>query len=150
MRKTAITDNAAMGKIVVTLTLTNWADTVLAERGFIPEEEVRDCVLDDAVVGTGATRLCLPANVIQQLGLKLVGTIGIQTATGAETARVYAGLILNIEGREGRYDCVELPAGSTPLLGLIPLEDLGLDPDLQTQRLRHLPDKGKESYMLVL
>jgi len=57
---------------------------------------------------------------------------------------------LTVEGREGRYDCVELPAGQTTLLGLIPLEDLGLEPDLQIQRLRHLPTQGKETYMTVL
>ena len=48
------------------------------------------------------------------------------------------------------YDCVELPTGQTPLLGLIPLEDLGLDPDLQNQKLRHLPMRGKETYVTVL
>ncbi len=64
---------------------------------------------------------------------------------------VYEGLKLAVEGREGRYVCVvELPAGQTPLLGLIPLEDLGLEPDLQNQRLRHLPVTGKETYMTVL
>lgn len=63
---------------------------------------------------------------------------------------MYEGLKLTVEGREGRYDCVELPAGQIPLLGLIPLEDLGLEPDLQNQRLRHLPTQGKETYMTVL
>lgn len=33
-----------MGKVIVTLTLTNWVDKVLAERGFIPEEDIRSCV----------------------------------------------------------------------------------------------------------
>ncbi|MEM9949015.1 MAG: aspartyl protease, partial [Cyanobacteria bacterium P01_D01_bin.36] len=64
--------------------------------------------------------------------------------------KLYEGLKLTVEGREGRYDCVELPVGQTPLLGLIPLEDLGLDPDLQNQKLRHLPTHGKDTYHLVL
>lgn len=80
----------------------------------------------------------------------LSATIEAQTATGTETVSVYEGLELNVEGREGRYDCVELPIGQTPLLGLIPLEDLGLDPDLQKQRLRHLPTSGKDTYLLML
>ena len=99
---------------------------------------------------TGATRLCLPADVIEKLGLKQAATIDIQTATGTQTARAFKELILEVEGREGRYDCVELPAGQTPLLGLIPLEDLGLAPDLQNQRLKHLPTKDKETYLTVL
>ncbi|MFG6104105.1 aspartyl protease family protein [Leptothoe sp. EHU-05/26/07-4] len=139
-----------MGKVAVTLNLINWVDQVLAERGFIPAAQVRSITVDNALVDTGATRLCLPTEVIQKLGLKLTGTIGAQTATGPQTVNVYEGLKLTVEGREGRYDCVELPAGQTPLLGLIPLEDLGLEPDLQNQRLRHLPVTGKETYMTVL
>lgn len=141
--------NTAMGRIIVTLTLTNMIDKDLAERGFIEASEVRSCQLE-ALVDTGATRLCLPANIIQHLGLKLAGTIDAQTAMGPETLNVYKGVELTVEGREGRYDCVELPTDQMPLLGLIPLEDLGLDPDLQNQRLRHLPMRGKETYVTVL
>jgi len=42
------------------------------------------------------------------------------------------------------------PAGRMPLLRLIPLENLGLDPGLQNQRLKHWPMKGKETYLTVL
>lgn len=139
-----------MGKIVVTLTLTNWADRVLSERGFITADEVRTCQVDNALVDTGATRLCLPADIIQKLGLKQTGTIDAQTAMGLQSVNVYKGLELIVEGREGIYNCVELPAGQTPLLGLIPLEDLGLNPDLQAQKLIHLPTTGKETYMTIL
>ena len=139
-----------MGKVIVTLELTNWADEVLAERGFIPPTEVRSHRVENALVDTGASRLCLPADIIKNLGLKQTATIEAQTATGLQTLRLYEGLKLNVEGREGRYDCVELPVGQIPLLGLIPLEDLGLDPDLQNQKLRHLPTHGKDTYHLVL
>ncbi len=139
-----------MGKIIVTLTLTNWADRILSERGFIPADDVRSFSVDNALVDTGATRLCLPADLIAKLGLKQTGTIDAQTAMGPQTVNVYKGLELNVEGREGIYNCVELPTGQTSLLGLIPLEDLGLDPDLQNQRLRHLPTRGKETYMTIL
>ena len=108
-------------------------DQVLAERGFIAIDQVRSITVNNALVDTGATRLCLPTDAIQQLGLKLTATIDAQTATGPQTVNVYEGLKLTVEGREGRYDCVELPAGQIPLLGLIPLEDLGLEPDLQNQ-----------------
>lgn len=150
MMDSETTFNDTIGKVIVTLNLTNWIDQVLAERGFIPAKQVRSLTVDNALVDTGATRLCLPADFIQQLGLKLTATIDAQTATGPQTVNVYEGLKLTVEGREGRYDCVELPAGQAPLLGLIPLEDLGLEPDLQNQRLRHLPVKGKETYMTVL
>lgn len=142
--------STSMGKVIVTLALTNWADEVLADRNFILASEVRSCTINDAVVDTGASRLCLPEDVVRQLGLKQTATIEARTAVGLQTLKVYEGLKLTVEGREGRYDCVELPAGQTPLLGLIPLEDLGLEPDLQNQHLRHLPSQGKDSYHLVL
>lgn len=146
----AKTEQNEMGKVIVTLTLTNWADEVLADRGFISSAEVRSRQVENALVDTGASRLCLPADIIEQLGLKQTATIEAQTAMGLETLKLYEGLKLTVEGREGRYDCVELPVGQTPLLGLIPLEDLGLDPDLQNQKLRHLPTHGKDTYHLVL
>ena len=146
----ATVSKATMGKIVVKLTLTNEYDAYLAEKGFIKPEEVRSCVVEDALVDTGAKRLCLPADVIERLGLKQTATIDANTAVGIQTLRMFKGLQLNIEGREGRYDCVELPVGQTPLLGLIPLEDLGLDPDLQNQKLKHLPMHGKDTYLTVL
>lgn len=57
-----------MGQVIVTLTVTNRIDQVLAEQGFIPVE-VRSCTLTNVLVDTGATLLCLPAAIISQLGL---------------------------------------------------------------------------------
>ena len=37
----ATVSDTKMGKIAVTLTLTNWADRILSDRGFIQEEEIR-------------------------------------------------------------------------------------------------------------
>ncbi len=98
---------------------------------------------------TGATRLCLPADIIAQLGLTLVGEIQGNTAIGSRQFRQFKNVGLAVAGREGRYDCVELPAGEAPLLGLIPLEDLGLEPDLKNQRLIVLPAEGSQSYIRV-
>lgn len=139
-----------MGKVTTTINLTNWVDEVLAERGFIMPGEIRAITIPDVLVDTGATRLCLPAEIIAKLGLKKVGEVDVKTAIGPHTLAIYRGVKLIVEGREGQYDCVELPHDETPLLGLIPLEDLGLEPDLQNQRLRVLPNKGKNTYMMVL
>jgi predicted aspartyl protease len=138
-----------MGKVTTTLTVTNWVDEVLAERGFIPNDQVRSLTLENVLVDTGASRLCLPKEVIESLGLKCVGENDAKTALGPTKFRVFAGVKLTVAGREGRYDCVELPEGTDPLLGLIPLEDLGLEPDLQNQQLRVLPIEGKDTYLMV-
>ncbi len=138
------------GKVTTTITLVNRIDQILADRGFIPPNEIRSVTLEDVLVYTGATRLCLPADVINQLGLPLQGEVDVKIAIGVQKVRTFRELSLTVEGREGTFNCIELPAGQDPLLGLIPLEDLGLEPDLQNQRLRVLPRDGKETYLMVL
>jgi len=139
-----------MGKVTTTITITNQIDLTLAERGFIPTEQIRSITLDDVFVDTGATRLCLPKNLILDLGLPFQGEVDVKIATGLYKARVFKMLNLSVEGREGIFNCIELPEGSEPLLGLIPLENLGLEPDLQNQKLRVLPMEGKDTYLMVL
>jgi predicted aspartyl protease len=139
-----------MGKVTTTITITNQIDQTLAERGFISTEQIRSITLDDVLVDTGATRLWLPKNIILDLGLPFQGEVDVKIATGLQKVRVFKMLNLSVEGREGVFNCIELPEGSDPLLGLIPLEDLALEPDLQNQKLRVLPLEGKETYLMVL
>ncbi|MBD2677116.1 MULTISPECIES: aspartyl protease family protein [Nostoc] len=139
-----------IGKVTTTITITNQIDQTLAERGFIPAEQIRSITLHDVLVDTGATRLCLPKNIILDLGLPLQGEVDVKVATGVHKARIFKMLNLSVEGREGTFNCIELPEGSDPLLGLIPLEDLGLKPDLVNQKLRVLPVEGKDTYLMVL
>ncbi len=138
-----------MGRVTATITVTNEVDKMLAERGFILAEQIRSVTIDNVLVDTGATRLCLPADIIAQLSLTLVGEIDGHTAIGSRKFRLFKNVGLAVAGREGRYDCVELPAGEEPLLGLVPLEDLGLEPDLRNQRLNVLPAEGNQSYIRV-
>ena len=138
-----------MGRVTATIAVTNEVDKMLADRGFIPTEQIRSLTLDNVLVDTGATRLCLPEEIIAQLGLTLVGEIDGHTVIGSRKFRLFKNVSLAIAGREGRYDCVELPAGQEPLIGLIPLEDLGLEPDLKNQRLNVLPAEGNQSYIRV-
>jgi len=138
-----------MGRVTATIAVTNHIDEILAERGFIPTEQVRSITLDNVLVDTGATRLCLPADIISQLGLPMLGEIDGETVIGTRKFRIFKDVTLAIAGREGRYDCVEIPAGQEPLIGLIPLEDLGLEPDFKNQRLNVLPAEGNQSYIRV-
>lgn len=138
-----------MGIVTTTITVTNHIDEILAERGFIPVKQIRSITLDNVLVDTGATRLCLPANIISDLGLPMMGEIQGETAIGNRMFRVFKDATLAVAGREGLYNCVELPIGQEPLLGQITLEDLGLEPDLMNQVLRVLPVEGKQSYIRV-
>ncbi len=139
-----------MGQVLTTISVTNFVDLVMAERGFISAEEVRSVTIDKVIVDTGATLLSLPAHIISQLGLKQVGERDVETSAGIRKGRIFAGAQIIVEGREGRFDCLELPEGvAAVLLGVTPLEVLGLEPDLKNQRLRVLPMNDQQTYLMV-
>src|SRR5919199_6859089 len=128
-----------MGKILTALTVTNHRDQIRAEEGTISPDQVRSVTLDDVLVDSGATTLCLPADVIAQLGLAVRREVPIATTMGPGTARLFRDAEVVLMGREGTFDCLELPAGTTPLLGVVPLDALGIEGDFRNGRLRPLP-----------
>jgi len=141
---------AEMGRVDVPLTVTNSGDQVRAEAGDIDATAVRSVTLDGVLVDTGATFLSLPADVIARLGLRLGREVTIRTAAGPRQSRLFRDAWLSLLGREGTFDCLELPGGTQPLLGVIPMEALGLEPDLVHQRLPLLPDQSPNSYVTAL
>lgn len=145
----ATTENS-MGRITTTLSIANRADQVLAARGFIPLEQVRSITLKNVLVDTGATTLCLPADAIAQLGLEILNVVDVATATGIGKARIFQDAKISLLGREGTFECLELPGGRDALLGVIPLEALGIELDLQNQRLKLLPISPTDTYLTIL
>jgi predicted aspartyl protease len=139
-----------MGQVIVTLTLTNLIDQVLAERGFISAAEVRSCTLDNVLVDTGATMLCLPTAIINQLGLVQSGKASVETSAGVKPGRIFRPVDLCIEERRGTFDCLELTEVPYALLGVTPMEVLGLEPDLKNRKLRVLPMNSEQTYLTVL
>ncbi len=142
-------DAETMGRITTQLTITNRADQIRAEDGTISPDAVRSVTLDDVLVDTGATTLCLPRDTIAALGLRLLREAVAETATGSTTVRIFQDAKISLLGREGTFDCVEMPERRPPLLGVIPLEFLGAELDLQKQELRLLPMTPGQSYLLL-
>ena len=140
----------AMGRVLAKLTITNRIDQANAQNGLIPHDQIRSVELDDVLVDTGATTLCLSAETISQLGLELLREVQISTTNGIGTARIFQDAKISLCGREGTFECLELPGGQNPLLGVIPMEALGLEPDRQNQRLRVLPISSTETYLTIL
>jgi hypothetical protein len=91
-----------MGRVTATITVTNEVDKILAEREFIPAEQIRSITLDNVLVDKKVTRLCLPTDIIAQLGLTLVGEIDGHTAIGTRKFRLFKDVTLAVAGREGR------------------------------------------------
>jgi clan AA aspartic protease len=139
-----------MGKITSTITITNRIDQAKAEDGDLAPEKVRSITLSDVLIDTGATTLCLPSDVIKQLGLKKLRDVPVETALGVADARIFQDAKLSLLGREGTFECLELPGGRQPLLGVIPLEALGIEPDLRNQTLRLLPLTQQDTYLTIL
>jgi predicted aspartyl protease len=69
-----------MGKVLTTLVIISRADQIRAEDGTILPEQVRSVTLKNVLVDTGATTLCLPKDVIEQLGLKLLKEVDVSMA----------------------------------------------------------------------
>jgi len=139
-----------MGRILTTLTITNRADQVLAKNGAISPEQIRSVTLNDVLIDTGATTLCLPQDVVAQLGLELQKEVDVATAMGIGKARIFQDAKISLCDREGTFECLELPGGRNALLGVIPLEALGIELDLQNQKLKVLPISPTDTYLTIM
>ena len=132
-----------MGKIVTTLTITNRADQIRADCSYISPEQIRSIALDTyssipvlppsacprrRLRCAHATRLrcALRARyAIAQLGLDLLKEVDVITAAGLKKARIFQDAKISLLGREGTFECLELPGQGDALLGVIPLEAYG-------------------------
>ncbi len=139
-----------MGKVHTKLTIINRGDQIRAKDGTITEDKIRSVTLDRVLVDTGATTLCLPPEIIAKLGLELLKEVDVATAMGIGKARIFRDATISLYGREGTFECLELPGGRDPLLGVIPLEMLGLEPDLKNQSLKVLPSESVDTYLTIL
>lgn len=145
----ATTENST-GRITTTLMIANRADQVLAARGFASPEQIRSVTLQNVLIDTGATTLCLPQDVIAFLGLELLKEVDVANACGGSKARIFQDAKISLLGREGTFECLELPGGRNALLGVIPLEALGIELDLQNQTLKILPISPNDTYLTIL
>jgi predicted aspartyl protease len=138
-----------MGHVFANIVISNRRDQVRAEDGRIADGDVRKVELHDVLVDTGASHLCLPSRLILQLGLQFTDTVQIHTANGPSASRLFSDAHLLVDGRSDTFSCIELPDDAQPLLGVIPLETLGLELDLARRRLRVLPREGQGTHLLV-
>ena len=135
-----------MGQVFISFAVQNSADFVNLGG---PPRIVRRVELPDTLMDTGATHLCLPADVIADLGLAMDREVAVKTATGYQTRRIFRDAIVDFEDRRTQCECIELPIGMPPLLGAIPMEGLGVEPDLQQRRPRKLRMDLSGSYIMA-
>jgi clan AA aspartic protease len=121
------------------ITLTNSYDEEDVTRGHRKTADVRSIEIE-ALVDTGATMMVLPADAVSRLGLLPAGYRKVRYADGrvAEVPWV-SGIRITILGRDTVINALVEAAGTTPLLGQIPLEELDLLVDPKSRELRVNP-----------
>ena len=123
--------------------LANLADLIRVQDGTIKSDEVRRVNVENALVDTGASRLCLPKPIIEQLGLSPVGRVNSLTANGIVTRTVYSEVEFTILERTESIRVTDLPADAPVLVGHIILEKLDLHLHIK-KGLIYNPDHGDE------
>lgn len=128
-----------MGKVTVQFIAVNYDDQSDVARKRTKRKPRR--VEADALVGTGATRLYFQRQVIETLGLRAVGSITSRTMSDrAEKRTVFSPVELEIQGRKGLFDVIELPDTLPNIIGQIPLEHLDWVIDPRNRRLIPNPE----------
>lgn len=108
-----------MGAFMVAIKLRNLLND------YLPESERGEDVECEAMVDTGAAELALPADLVEKLALKPFDMRRAYTADGGVHEYRVCGIVeLEVQGRRCQVRAVELPRGSLPLLGALPLESM--------------------------
>ena len=128
------------GNVYVELELENYADRVLAKRGYLDQEAVRAQKVK-VLADTGSTMLVLPEDLVDALGLERQGKVVAIYADERKEERDTAGVnTVRVAGRSMETRCVVGPPGSEPLLGQIVLEELDLLVDSKERKLVPKPE----------
>lgn len=119
-----------MGIFYVPAKVRNW------QNQFLPPERQGEEVSCDMLVDFGAAELALPEDVIDALKLQELGDVRVFTADGVRHRYRVLGMVeLEVQGRVCQVRAIELPQGSDPLLGAVPLEEMDWRIDLSEKKL---------------
>ena len=131
--------NNGMGKVITMIKVVNWDDLALQAAG-VRKEKPR-ALETNAIVDTGAVKLYLKSAIVHELGLRPIGEVKSRTMSNrSETRTVFSPVALEIQGRTGRFDVVEIPDSLPNIIGQIPLEDLDWVVDCRNQKLIPNPE----------
>lgn len=122
-----------MGHIYVDAVFHNPIDYTEFTQGRRELEGVRRVNLK-ALVNTGATFPALPEDIVEGLGLPIHSETEAETATGRERVKL-ALVVIQVEDRTAASYVIVRPRGTTPLIGVVALEQMGFRVDPVTGRL---------------
>lgn len=125
--------NKPLGEVRVKVRLTNGVDEALVRRGLLAADKIRSYEAD-ALVDTGAVRSVLPVQVVQLLGLAIVGKARATFANDA-AEDVDVTEMVGITLLDRRITEETLVLGSEVLIGQTVLESLDLQVDCNNHRV---------------
>ena len=101
------------------------------ELGVLNPEDVRRLTIEDALVDTGATGLCLPKSLVEQLGLTPLRKRRVLTANGIAERTIYSEVRYTVLERSESIQVTDLPEDAPVLIGHMILEALDLCIDIE-------------------
>ena len=115
-----------MGLVMTTIKITNTFDFINASDGIIDPATVRSVEVE-ALADTGAIELCIPEEIAERLGARIVRKRSVVVADGRRLEVTEVGPIeIEILGRSTTGNAIVLPRGTRPLLGALQMEQLDL------------------------
>jgi predicted aspartyl protease len=128
-----------MEKVIAQIKVANWFDLESVAAGTRTDKP--RALETNALVDTGAVKFYLKSSIIRELGLRPVGEIQTRTMSNRSESRMFfSPVALEIQGRTGRFDVVEISDELPNIVGQIPLEDLDWVVDCKNQRLIPNPE----------
>jgi hypothetical protein len=128
-----------MGQVNIRIKVANWLHLekiALGERA----EPARSAEVE-ALVDTCAVRFYLRASLVKQLGLRPIRKMMSRTMADISVERtIYSPVDLEIQGRSGTFEVVEVPDTLPNIVGQIPLEQLDWLVDPPNRRLIANPE----------
>jgi clan AA aspartic protease len=109
--------------------------TVTFRNPRVPERQWEGLCLVD----TGATECLIPAEAVEALDLEARGEVSVVLADEREEHLPFALAEIEFMGEITSGRVLFGPPGAEPLLGVVPLESVGIVVDPVTQQLRRLP-----------
>ncbi len=137
-------ETPTMGRVVVPARIENMGDLLKVDEGSLSPDAVRKLDVPYALVDTGATYLCIPGRLIQQLGLAPARKRRVRTAAGLSDVAVYHPVRLTVQGRDCMLEVAAIADDCPVLIGQVPLEMLDFVVDPKGQRLIGNPEHGGE------
>lgn len=129
--------------------LANQSDLVAVRLGVMNPEDVRRLTVEDGLVDTGATGLCLPTSLIDRLGLTPLRRVQAETANGIVERVIYSEVEYTVLERSDSIRVTDLPEGMPVLVGHMILEALDLCVDMK-KGLIHNPAHDGEWMIKIL